>query len=203
MGADRRGPLAAFVLVAVIAAILLVTSVRSQAQPGWLDPSRIPATVVIAAPPAVDPEVWQTVTDELGMVVEEGALLARKATAEPTATTDPTESVVVATMPGSQVTPAVSPAVSPTHRAAHHHGRHTRVTAQARHGTMTGPDRGRTTAVSPRRLTTRASIDAVSAGHGHGHAYGRRAAHGHGAHAHAAHSHGAHSHGHAWGRSHH
>ena len=33
MGADRRGPLAAFVIVALIAAILLVTSVRSQAAP--------------------------------------------------------------------------------------------------------------------------------------------------------------------------
>ena len=31
MGADRRGPLAAFIVVAIIAAILLVTSVRSQA----------------------------------------------------------------------------------------------------------------------------------------------------------------------------
>lgn len=190
MGADRRGPLAAFVLVAVIAAILLVTSVRSQAQPGWLDPSRIPATVVIAAPPAVDPEVWQTVTDELGMVVEQGALLARKATAEPTDTTDRTETAVVATLPGSQVTTAVSPAVSPVHRVIHHHARHTRVAAQPRHRTLTGPDRGRTTAVSTRHQTTHAAVDAVS--HGNGHAYG-----------HAAHGHGAHPHGHARGHGHH
>jgi hypothetical protein len=31
VGADRRGPLVAFVVVAIIAAILLVTSVRSHA----------------------------------------------------------------------------------------------------------------------------------------------------------------------------
>ena len=30
---DRRGPLAAFIVVAIIAVILLVTSVRSQAAP--------------------------------------------------------------------------------------------------------------------------------------------------------------------------
>jgi hypothetical protein len=33
--ADRRGPLLAFIVVAIIAAIMLVTSVRSQAEPGW------------------------------------------------------------------------------------------------------------------------------------------------------------------------
>ncbi len=33
MGADRRGPLAAFIVVAIIAAILLVTAVRSHAEP--------------------------------------------------------------------------------------------------------------------------------------------------------------------------
>ena len=38
MRTDRRGPLAAFIVVAIIAVILLVTSVRSQAAPG-LDPS--------------------------------------------------------------------------------------------------------------------------------------------------------------------
>ena len=43
MGADRRGPLAAFVVIAIVAAILLVTSVRSHASPGWLDPDPVPA----------------------------------------------------------------------------------------------------------------------------------------------------------------
>lgn len=48
MGAEHKGPLAAFVVIAVIAAVLLVTSVRSQAAPGWLDPRKIPASVVAA-----------------------------------------------------------------------------------------------------------------------------------------------------------
>ena len=34
MRTDRRGPVAAFIVVAIIAVILLVTSVRSQAMPG-------------------------------------------------------------------------------------------------------------------------------------------------------------------------
>ena len=51
MGTDRRGPLAAFVVIAIIAAILLVTSVRSQAAPGWLDPDQVPAAAVAAPPP--------------------------------------------------------------------------------------------------------------------------------------------------------
>jgi hypothetical protein len=48
VGAEHKGPLAAFVVIAVIAAVLLVTSVRSQAAPGWLDLGRIPASVVAA-----------------------------------------------------------------------------------------------------------------------------------------------------------
>lgn len=48
MGAEHKGPLAAFVVIAVIAAVLLVTSVRSQAAPGWLDPRKIPVSVVAA-----------------------------------------------------------------------------------------------------------------------------------------------------------
>lgn len=44
MGADRRGPLAAFIILAIIAVILLVTSVRSQAAPGWF------STTVVAGP---------------------------------------------------------------------------------------------------------------------------------------------------------
>lgn len=46
MGAEHKGPLAAFVVIAVIAGVLLVTSVRSQAAPGWLIPDEIPAAVV-------------------------------------------------------------------------------------------------------------------------------------------------------------
>jgi hypothetical protein len=36
VGADRKGPLVAFIVVAIIAAILLITSVRSQAATGRL-----------------------------------------------------------------------------------------------------------------------------------------------------------------------
>jgi hypothetical protein len=61
VGANRRGPLAAFVVIAIIAAILLVTSVRSQAAPGWLDPDRIPATAV-ASPSAAAPHLWDSRT---------------------------------------------------------------------------------------------------------------------------------------------
>lgn len=61
MGANRRGPLAAFVVIAIIAAILLVTSVRSQAAPGWLDPDRIPATAV-ASPSSAAPHLWDSPT---------------------------------------------------------------------------------------------------------------------------------------------
>jgi hypothetical protein len=35
VGVDRKGPLVAFIVVAIIAAVLLITSVRSQAAPGW------------------------------------------------------------------------------------------------------------------------------------------------------------------------
>jgi len=57
VGTDRRGPLAAFVVIAIVAAILLVTSVRSQAAPGWLDPDQVPATAV-AAPPPTHQHLW-------------------------------------------------------------------------------------------------------------------------------------------------
>jgi hypothetical protein len=46
VGADRRGPLVAFIVIAVIAAILLVTSVRSRAAPRWVDRDEAPATVI-------------------------------------------------------------------------------------------------------------------------------------------------------------
>jgi hypothetical protein len=37
VGGDRKGPLAAFIVIAIIAAILLITSVRSQAATAWTD----------------------------------------------------------------------------------------------------------------------------------------------------------------------
>ena len=64
MGADRKGPLAAFIVVAIIAAILLITSVRSQAATGWLDRA-LPST----------PGVVRAVGGGLDQVVGHGAAL--------------------------------------------------------------------------------------------------------------------------------
>ena len=73
MRTDRRGPLAAFIVVAVIAAILLVTSVRSQAAPGWL---RAP-TATVADLPAPN-EVWTGASDHVRQAVRHGLLLVHK-----------------------------------------------------------------------------------------------------------------------------
>jgi hypothetical protein len=74
VGADHKGPLAAFVVVAIIAAVLLVTSVRSQAEPGWQDLRRLvagPAAPAVmphgvqqpAAPPATAPSAPRSTAD--------------------------------------------------------------------------------------------------------------------------------------------
>ena len=55
MGTDRKRPLAAFLVVAVIAVVLLVTSVRSQAASGWLN-RRLPASVVAVVPGPASPD---------------------------------------------------------------------------------------------------------------------------------------------------
>jgi len=68
VGADRKGPLAAFIVVAIIAAILLITSVRSQAATGWLDRA-LPST----------PGVVRAVGGGLDQVVEHGAALVHRA----------------------------------------------------------------------------------------------------------------------------
>jgi cytoskeletal protein RodZ len=74
VGADHKGPLAAFVVVAIIAAVLLVTSVRSQAEPGWQHLRRLvagPAAQAVmphgvqqpAAPPPTSPSAPSGTTD--------------------------------------------------------------------------------------------------------------------------------------------
>lgn len=68
MGADRRGPLAAFIILAIIAVILLVTSVRSQAAPGWFH------TTVVAGPVS-EPHLWGL--GDATEVVEDGVVLVR------------------------------------------------------------------------------------------------------------------------------
>jgi hypothetical protein len=114
VGADRKGPLAAFVVIAIIAAILLVTSVRSQAAPGWLDPDQLPATVV-AAPPVTDPKLWGSVTEGVRQVVRKGAVLVHKATSDPSEADDPS---VTITSPVTQQ--PVTPAATTRHRSRHH-----------------------------------------------------------------------------------
>jgi len=44
VGADRKGPLAAFVVIAIIAAVLLATSVRSQAESGEVTQQQLSAS---------------------------------------------------------------------------------------------------------------------------------------------------------------
>ena len=120
MGADRRGPLAAFIIVAVIAGILLVTSVRSQASPGWLSPVGLPATVV-AAP----------VTGGLDQIVHEGVVLVHRAKTDSVDDHTRTESVGPSTSvatPGTHgleaahAAPRVVDAAPPRARRAAPHG---------------------------------------------------------------------------------
>jgi hypothetical protein len=72
VGADRKGPLAAFIVIAIIAAILLVTSVRSQAATGWLRDA-LPST----------PTVVNAVGDGVDQIVEGGSVLVQGSTDQP------------------------------------------------------------------------------------------------------------------------
>ena len=128
MGTDRKGPLAAFVVIAIVAAILLVTSVRSQADPPWLDHDEVPATVV-AAPPISDPLRWAPVVTA-GQVVEHGVALAPKPTPDPTDVQESSTVVVSAdtTPDGTDgtVTATTTSGTWATHTAVtrHHHAVH-------------------------------------------------------------------------------
>jgi hypothetical protein len=106
VGADRRGPLAAFVVVALIAAILLITSVRSQAAP-WF-------STRIVAGPAMEPHVWRSVTGGVHQVVKDGAVLVRKAARTP----DSESTGTVAAGPASGVAGSRTPSVSRSHHVA-------------------------------------------------------------------------------------
>jgi hypothetical protein len=83
--------LAAFVILAIIAAVLLVTSVRSQAAPGWLDSDKLPATVVAA--PVTEPHLWGSVAGGVHQVVQDGAVLVGPAA---TGSSDDQDSTTVA-----------------------------------------------------------------------------------------------------------
>jgi hypothetical protein len=67
VGADRKGPLAAFIVIAIIAAILLITSVRSQAAAGWLGRS-LPTT----------PQMVHTLDGGLDRAVRQGSVLVHR-----------------------------------------------------------------------------------------------------------------------------
>jgi hypothetical protein len=100
VGADRKGPLAAFVVIAIIAAILLVTSVRSQAEPS-----------LVAEPPAVTyPDLWAPAAD-LQVVVRSGVTLVRKIATAATVVRDPSVTTAATSVPDTGSLTAL-PAVS-------------------------------------------------------------------------------------------
>jgi hypothetical protein len=122
VGADRRGPLAAFIIVAVIAGILLVTSVRSQAEPGWLKPVGLPATAV-AAP----------VAGGLDQIVREGVVLVHRAKTDSDEDDTRIESVGPSTSVATSGTRAWNP--HPGHHVASTHRHHAH--AKPRHTVST------------------------------------------------------------------
>jgi hypothetical protein len=165
VGADRKGPLAAFVVIAIIAAVLLVTSVRSQAAPGWLDPDRIPASVV-AVPPATDPHLWAAVTSGVDQVVRGGAAVVKRATSEDSDDPggDGTEVALV----------SVTSSGSPTRHVGDsaHHGRH--------QGGADPGDQGGDEPSAPAEPSTPSAPSAPSAPAPHDHGRHRGWGHGHG-----------------------
>jgi hypothetical protein len=100
VGADHKRPLTAFVVVAVVAVILLVTSVRSQAASGWLD-RRLPSSFVAGAQGAV--------SHGMNQVVRHGTVLVHRARGD---ASPAEETIVAATVIGKDV-----PSVVPVHPA--------------------------------------------------------------------------------------
>lgn len=119
MGADRRGPLAAFVVVAIVAAILLVTSVRSQAAPSLMA-GPPPERVVVVPPPATS-RLWSSVSHHTGQVVQEGVVLAHKAT-EQTSSEDTATSAEPATAGTAPPAPVPASESAGHHARPHHQG---------------------------------------------------------------------------------
>jgi len=103
--------LAAFIVVAIIAAILLVTSVRSQAAPGWL---RVPATTVAGPPTSSDLASHQT--SQVRRTVRPGLLLVHRTTT----TAQPTAAVVASVVRQAPVTqPVTQPVAQPVAPSRH------------------------------------------------------------------------------------
>jgi hypothetical protein len=173
VGADRKGPLAAFVVIAIIAAILLVTSVRSQAATGWLR-SALPST----------PTMVGAVTGGLDQMVEQGTdLVARSA--------DPVSP------PPTPVTAPSPDRTDPT-RSVHTRSVHTRSGPTRSGPVRTSPIRHHTVRSGPGHRAHHVGTDqhdpAASGGvahhhgrhlgwtHGHGHGHDHGHEHGHGRH---------------------
>jgi hypothetical protein len=186
VGTDRKGPLAAFVVIAVVAAILLVTSVRSQAKPQWFDPGE-PSPTVVAAPPISDPLRWVPVAP-VGQVVEHGVVLAKKAVSDPTqvqeavtvvaSTVDTTDD---AGMPTATTSGTPESAATIRHHHAAHHARH-HATHHARHHAR--DQQTSSTAPAPTQASQALSTQTLQHGRhlGRSHDPAARADRGHGRH---------------------
>jgi hypothetical protein len=164
VGADHRGPLAAFVVIAIIAAVLLVTSVRSQAAPAWLDPGNLSSSVV-AAPPVTDPHVWVPATSPGPQVIRHGVALVKQVTS----------AVATSTVDTSAVEPADQTAAPPRHAAPRRHGEDS---AEPSGGQSQSQSQPESQPESPPH--DHGHHHGWGHGHGHGHAQGHGHAHGQG-----------------------
>jgi hypothetical protein len=149
VGADRKGPLAAFVVVTVIAAVLLITSVRSQAAPGIFG-RPFPVTIHVAAPGA---QLWGSASHQAGQAVHDGIVLAQKAV-QPVESDAPRTDSADAAPAGLAPSRVVHSQIRSHH--AHgtpaplrHHGRDHQSPAADQPGTEPGDDSGDAPSGSP------------------------------------------------------
>jgi hypothetical protein len=150
---EHKGPLAAFIVVAVIAGILLVTSVRSQAATGWLVDQLPTAAVVVSAPGAATDGLIAAIGS-----VDPGAVLVPKAEA--------------GTPPAPQ-SPSQAPQSSQTTTTAHTARTHT---ASSHHATSHHATTHHTTTHHSTTTSTRHPLGSI---HGHHYGWGNQV-HGHG-----------------------
>jgi hypothetical protein len=196
VGADRRGPLAAFVVVAIIAAILLVTSVRSQAAP-WLDPENLPTSVV--AGPVTEPHLWGSVSERLDQVVQDGVVLVHKAASDAADSEDRTTEALGAstslttsatTTPPASATGTPQPVGTPARHAgprAHHPAAMPNF-GHGHHAPQPSPEVQQPDSAGPSSLASTSDLGRQdhgrhlgwSHGHGHGAGAGEKSARGHG-----------------------
>ena len=135
MGTDRKRPLAAFLVVAVIAVVLLVTSVRSQAASGWLN-RRLPASVVAVVPGPGEAGLWHAMGDGVDQVVRHGAALVHK-----TAPDASSGETTVADAPPS-LRAGRTPSTPPAHSSVTHPTRHHASDHALRDQPIAGPGSG-------------------------------------------------------------